>query len=188
MEDQYFYILLFFLSLELTATSSNYDNTQHDQNGKLVLGIWRPSDKGHIVFSSTNYGGKAISLIHCIHTQCPEQTTLYVYFFPQLFSSLYVLLFGSICLIVSRKRIRFVCFLGTIFVYNLHNLSMKPVNNDFGPVYLINSEKNSGLYMFNQVCRFRQHSKKYLGGCKCISNSMYIRMSTMKPKQVCIQI
>ena len=64
MEDQYFYILLFFLSVELTATSSNYDNdnTQQDQNRKLVLGIWSPSDKGHMVFTSTKYGGKAILL------------------------------------------------------------------------------------------------------------------------------
>ena len=70
MEDQYFYILLFFLSVELTATSSNYDNdnTQQDQNRKLVLGIWSPSDKGHMVFSSQKYGGKTISLIHCINT------------------------------------------------------------------------------------------------------------------------
>ena len=65
MEGQYFYILLFFLSVELTVTSSNYenDNSQKDQNSKLVLGIWSPSDKGHMVFSSTKYGGKAISLI-----------------------------------------------------------------------------------------------------------------------------
>ena len=70
MEDQYFYILLFFLSVELTVTSSNYenDNSQKDQNSKLVLGIWSPSDKGHMVFSSHKYGGKTISLIHCVNT------------------------------------------------------------------------------------------------------------------------
>ena len=70
MEDQYFYILLFFLSVELTVTSSNYDNdnTQQDQNRKLVLGIWSPSDTGHMVFSSQKYGGKTISLIHCVNT------------------------------------------------------------------------------------------------------------------------
>ena len=70
MEDQYFYILLFFLSVELTVTSSNYDNdnTQQEQNRKLVLGIWSPSDTGHLVFSSQKYGGKTISLIHCVNT------------------------------------------------------------------------------------------------------------------------
>ena len=69
MEDQYFYILLFFLSVELTVTSSNYDNdnTQQDQNRKLVLGIWSPSDTGHMFFSSQKYGGKTISLIHCVN-------------------------------------------------------------------------------------------------------------------------
>ena len=66
MEDQYFYILLFFLSVELTVTSSNYDkdNTQQDQNRKLVLGIWSPSDKGHMVFSSQKYGGKTINCVN----------------------------------------------------------------------------------------------------------------------------
>ena len=70
MEDQYFYILLFFLSVELTVTSSNYnnDNTQQDQNRKLVLGIRSPSDTGHMVFNSQKYGGKTISLIHCVNT------------------------------------------------------------------------------------------------------------------------
>ena len=70
MEDQYFYILLFFLSVELTVTSSNYDNdnTQQDQNRKLVLGIWSPSDTGHMFFSSQKYGGKTIFLIHCVNT------------------------------------------------------------------------------------------------------------------------
>ena len=67
MEDQYFYILLFFLSVELTVTSSNYnnDNTQQDQNRKLVLGIRSPSDTGHMVFSSQKYGGKTIQYYSC---------------------------------------------------------------------------------------------------------------------------
>ena len=70
MEDQYVYILLFFLSVELTVTSSNYDNdnTQQDQDRKLVLGIWRTIDKGHMAFSSQKYGGKTISLIHCVNS------------------------------------------------------------------------------------------------------------------------
>ena len=42
------------------ATSSNYDNgnTQQDKNKKMLLGIWSPSDKGHMVFSSQKHGGK----------------------------------------------------------------------------------------------------------------------------------
>ena len=69
MEDQFFYTILFFLSVELTATSSDYDNdnTQQEQYRKLVFGVWSLSDKGHIVFTSTNYGGKAISSTHCVH-------------------------------------------------------------------------------------------------------------------------
>ena len=62
---------IYFRSLHYeTPCSSNYDNdnTQQDQNRKLVLGIWSPSDKGHMVFSSQKYGGKTISLIHYINT------------------------------------------------------------------------------------------------------------------------
>ena len=47
------------------ATNSNYDNgnTQQDKNKKMLLGIWSPSDKGHMVFSSQKYGGKNISFL-----------------------------------------------------------------------------------------------------------------------------
>ena len=69
-------------------------------------------------------------------------------FFPRLFPSLYVL-FGSICLMVSQKNCFSVCFLGAFSLQNYKNVSKKPVNNNFGPVCLIYSEKNSALYLYS---------------------------------------